>query len=71
MVRKRLDGRTSNDTVDRYDPRTADEHTRLRGYFSKLRERFPERMVALDTSDLNIEQMANKGREILRSCLKI
>ena len=71
VVKNRLDLRSSGDTVDRYDPRTSQEHFAVQSCFKKLKERFSDRIEILNTTHLEVDEAVVRAREILHKRLGI
>ena len=61
------------DSISRYDQLGIDKrgHQEIQGHFTALTDKFPERIVTIDTSKLTVEQAVNKARKIVADRLGI
>ena len=70
---KRFKMRADDDSVNRYDQLSIDEqgHQQIQGYFIALANKFPERIVTIDTSTSTVDGAVNKARKIIADRLGI
>ncbi len=69
VVKQRLAARNNSDAVMRYDPQQESEHDRIQKYFKALCARDDERLVCLDTSDLQVNDAVAEALRIIQARL--
>lgn len=70
-VKKRLAQRPTSDTVERYDPTNEQEHLQIRDCYRQVQSQYPNRIVTLDTTDLEVEDAIKRARELLDARLSL
>ena len=69
VVKQRLAARNNSDAVMRYDPQQESEHDRIQKHFKALCARDDERLVCLDTSDLQVTDAVEEALRIIQARL--
>ena len=70
-VKQRLAQRSSNDTVERYDPTNEREHLQIRDCYRQVQVQNSNRIVTLDTTSLEVEDAVKRARELLGARLSL
>ena len=71
VVKQRLAARNNSDAVMRYDPQQESEHDRIQQHFKALCASGDERIVCLDTSDLQVAEAVAEAVRIVRERLGV